>query len=44
VKWKVEVFMETGLLGQGLVTVLRGRGASVTSPSSSTEEIGHRIG
>ena len=43
-KWGVEVFMETGLLGQDPVKALRNRGASVMSPYSSIEEIGIELG
>jgi hypothetical protein len=40
----VEVFMETGLLGQGQFRVLRSRDVGVTSAGSSTEEIDIELG
>jgi hypothetical protein len=44
VKGGVEAFMETLLLGRGQFRVLRSRGASMTSPISSIEEIGIELG
>jgi hypothetical protein len=41
---RVEVFMATELLGRGQFRVLRSTGASVATPSSSTEEIGIELG